>query len=102
MWQSFRNYFWTNQLAIGLAMAIKLGIQGWRWADYGPLLTASLCAVAGFVAVSPLAALCAWFWAAYDRRQPVRPKPRILLMVAVSVAIVAILFIAAAVLEPVA
>jgi hypothetical protein len=47
------------QLAIGLAMAVRMGIEGAK----DGVLFAALWAIGGFVMVSPIAALMAWIYA---------------------------------------
>ena len=57
MWQSFKNYFITAQLIVGLTMAARL----WNEGPLGMLLA--------FVLVSPITASFALGKAAYDLRK---------------------------------
>jgi hypothetical protein len=55
MWQSFKNYFVTAQLIAGIAMAIKMGVEGWNDPVYGTfaqnLTSAAVWALGGFLIV---------------------------------------------------
>lgn len=66
----FWNYFWTAQLVAGLALSAKTGIEGYR--DYG-FWIGLLWALAGFVAVLPIAAAVAAARVAYESRRERRP-----------------------------
>ena len=62
--QALKNHFWTAQLIGGLAMAAKMLVD-----------TGIVGAIAGFVAVMPIAALAAWIKVLFERRWPPSPTP---------------------------
>lgn len=73
MWQSFKNYFITAQLIVGLAMAVKMGAEGWKDPVYGTftenLTSAALWAIGGFLIVTVVTAPYALIRAAIDQRR---------------------------------
>lgn len=73
MWQSFKNYFFTAQLIVGLAMAARMGAEGWNDPVYGTfaenLTSAALWAVGGFLIVTVVTAPYALIRAAIDQRR---------------------------------
>jgi hypothetical protein len=62
---AFRNYFLTAQLAAGLALAIKAGLEG---AKESGLATGVLWGLAGFLIAIPMSALVAFLMAIADAK----------------------------------
>lgn len=73
MWQSFKNYFITAQLIVGLAMAFRMGVEGWNDPVYGTfgqnLLSALLWSAGGFLIVLIVTVPYALIRAAIDQRR---------------------------------